>query len=164
MMMCIYAYIVNQLAGLQQIRTHWSLLGPINTSLSHLFVHAAVNQAMHTTTHNMQCNAAVFFFTVRRAWIHAYVRACWSLDACMLVWAGPGERCILFLDPCNENNHHACSRAFFNSFGRQHMHACMHAGPTVSGTSRGRSHCQQWQQNTHRVLACQQAGEEKKSY
>lgn len=74
------------------------------------------SNAYYYTQHAMQ--RCCVFFTVRRAWIHAYVRACWSLDACMLVWAGPGERCILFLDPCNENNHHACSRAFFNSFGR----------------------------------------------
>lgn len=131
MMMCIYAYIVNQLAGLQQIRTHWSLLGPINTSLSHLFVHAAVNQAMHTTTHNMQCNAAVFFLLYEEhGYTYVRVHAGPWMHACQF-GPGQGERCILFLDPCNENNH-ACSRAFFNSFGRQHMHACMHAGPTVS--------------------------------
>jgi hypothetical protein len=85
MMMCIYAYIVNQLAGLQQIRTHWSLLGPINTSLSHLFVHAAVNQSnrgMHTTTHKMQCNAAVFFYCTKSMDTRTYVHAGPWMHAC----------------------------------------------------------------------------------
>lgn len=97
MMMCIYAYIVNQLAGLQQIRTHWSLLGPINTSLSHLFVHAAVNQAMHTTSLlHTTCNTTLRFFYCTKS-MDTRVRTCMLVPGCMHVSLGRARGKVHFV-------------------------------------------------------------------
>jgi hypothetical protein len=163
MMMCIYAYIVNQLAGLQQIRTHWSLLGPINTSLSHLFVHAAVNQAMHTTTHNMQCNAAFFFYCTKS--MDTRVRTCMLVPGCMHVSLGRarGKGAFCSLIPVTRIIMHVPAPSSIPLVASICMHACMRVLPYVSARAEGGASSGS-RTHTHRVLACQQAGREKKSY
>lgn len=138
MMMCIYAYIVNQLAGLQQIRTHWSLLGPINTSLSHLFVHAAVNQAMHTTTHNMQCNAAVFFLLYEEhGYTRTYVHAGPWMHACQF-GPGQGKGAFCSLIPVTRIIiMHVPAPSSIPLVASICMHACMRVLPYVSARAEG---------------------------
>lgn len=115
-MACIYVQSV-KLAGPatdgENIRMHLSYRDQYNASLSHLFVHAVVHQPRHICT---ICNVftTVFLLYVLRS-MHIYMMV---PAGCMLVWASQ-ERCILFLDPCNENNVFV-----FNSFGCQHA-ACM---------------------------------------
>ena len=105
-MMCIYVQSVNQQARWRKYTNAFeSYRDQYNASSSHLFVHAVVHQPRHARYAML---LLLCFYCTKHAydgpWMHV------SLGQ---------ERCILFLDPCNENN-----VSVFNSFGCQHV-ACM---------------------------------------